>query len=169
MTLSLQTSASADDVLEELKASIDNERVSFVGGGGYGGHRAFVGRVDTRGFRVQRRHRERNGFAPQLYGSVSQSAGKTVIRAETRMYRPTAIALTIVMIFFILIGLPLILGAPRADAGQLPAAVWLGGSIVLVVGLVIWGRLRSRDDPGELRTFLEEVVKRAEARTLGQR
>jgi hypothetical protein len=85
------------------------------------------------------------------------------------MYRPTAIALTIVLIFFILIGLPLIFAAPPAEAGQLPAALWLGGSIVLVAGLVTWGRLSSRDDSGELRTFLEEVVKRAEARTLGQR
>lgn len=169
MSFTLKTIASRDDVLGELKASIDNERLSLLGGGGYAGYRAFVGRVDAHGFRIQRRHTERNGFAPQLYGSIAQSAGDTVIAAETRMYRPTAIAITIVVTFFSVIGLSLILGAPREEAGQLPPALWLGGSIALVAGLVIWGRLSSRDDPTQLRAFLEEVVKRAEARTSGRR
>ena len=165
MNINMQTSASADEVLEELKAAIDNERISFVGGGGYGGHRAFVGRADNRGFRIQRRRQERNGFAPQLYGFLSQSAGKTVITAETRMYRPTAIAVAVIVIVFLLIGLPLIFGAPRVEAGQLPAALWLGGSILLAAGFVTWARLSSRDDTKELLTFLEDVVERAEART----
>jgi hypothetical protein len=169
MGFTLQTTASYEDVLEELKASIDNERLSFLGGGGYAGHREFVGRVDADGFRIQRRHMERNGFAPQLYGSMAPSAGNTVIAAETRMYRATAIAMTIVVTLFSVIGLLLVLGAPREEAGQLPPALWLGGSIVLAAGFVIWGHLSSRDDPMQLRAFLEEVVERAEARTSGRR
>jgi uncharacterized membrane protein YdfJ with MMPL/SSD domain len=85
------------------------------------------------------------------------------------MYRPTVIAVTIITSFFILLGLALIFGGPRAEFGQLPAAVWLGGSIVLVAALVTWGRLSSRDDPRELSTFLQEVVKKAEARTAERR
>lgn len=159
------TSLEPRQVLAQVQARIDREVPNPLNASGFRGDRPFLGRVSSRGFRVQRRHRNRNGFAPHLYCTLIAAGAGSRVSCSVRMYRPTRVASSAILAIFVVVGSLLIAFLPATrDPNALSPSVWL--AVVLTAsGLWIWWARRGRaEDGAALRNFLREALEEAERR-----
>lgn len=157
--------ASPDVVLAQLAGAIDLEWPHLLSSSGFGGSKAFVGHVGHRDFRIQCRQKNRNGFAPQLYGAVVARDGGTQIDYKISMHRLTRAMMIAWFVMVGLIGLSFTVLPTSAapTSGELHPVLWTvaavaGGILLLAIGRVGW-----RDDVSSLERFMSDNTMRLDA------
>ena len=157
----ISTDVSSQVFLTEIASAIDSERPYVLSSSGFAGDKPFVGRVAGGTFRIQRRHANRNGLAPQLYGQARISGNETIVEYVIEMDRRTRVVLIAYFVLVIVVGLKLSAG-PQAGPGELPAWLWASGALFVGVLFVLLGRIGWTEDVSTLESFLKDVVHRAE-------
>lgn len=157
----IQSPAAPQEIVAELTRSIDRERPNLFSSSGFGGDEGFVGHIDGQRFRIQRRQKNHNGFAPQAYGNVFARDGGAAIDYTISVHRTTKLGAVMFIVFFALMGAAINFGASPPSPGSLSPALWtllaLGGGTAFVV----IARLGWDSEVAALHRFISEVSDRA--------
>lgn len=133
---------------------MDREIPNPLSSSGFRGSRAFVGRIRGSSFRIQVRHKNRNGLAPQLYGRVETAdSGGSTVTYSIHMHNFTRFGLGLVLVVTLVFG-TLLSVRTTAGPGQLPAPLWMAGMLFAWVVLVLVGRIGRRSDEDDLARLL---------------
>lgn len=157
----ISTDISSHVLLTQIASAIDSERPDVLSSSGFAGRRPFIGRVAGNTFRIQRRHANRNGLAPQLHGKAHAQGRRTNVEYQIGMNRKAIVLLAGYFALVVCIGLALSAG-PKPVEGQLPPVLWAAGALLVGVLLVLLGRAGWTDDVIALEAFLKDEVRRAE-------
>ena len=147
---------------EIVSASIDAERSVFVT---TPGDKSFLGAVEDLNFRIHKRINYRNGFQTNLFGTIKQSNGGSLITCRFGISTPARVVLsvvTLVTLFFEARNTYSLFPRPLGNS-SLTQNEWIGITVPLVMFGVIWavyflGKLISAKEKKALIRFLEEKL-----------
>lgn len=150
-----------EEAMARLAGAIDLERWPAPTLSGYAGRRPFIGQVGRDRFRVQKRRSYRNGFAPQLYGTVVPEAGHTRIVATFEMRLATRVALLIYYASMAIVSAIVVVSVASSHRRAASDLLGLTVTVVLIFFvpfcIVKVGQLVAAPEKKALREFMDAL------------